>query len=391
MKLFIPVVLASVLLCGCNGATPREADSKAPPGTPADVTLNAEQIAHGGVRWSAAVATPLAESVELTGRLVVDEDHTARLSPSVKGRVTAVRANLGDAVSAGQPLVTLQSEEASARRADLAKAAAAVTEAQAALTYARTIRERAERLLALKAGSAQDVERARADEAAADSHLRQAQTAEEQSRKALSVLQVDAATGEIQLASPIAGLVVARDAVDGAVIDAGVAALTVSDLRSLWLEFGAPDSVANQLQPGQSVSFSVSGLGGTFEARLLRTNGALDPATRLVTVRASVANSAAKLRPEMFVTVRAATTAARPTITLPRDAVQLVDESPSVFIAEPDGKGGAKFIRRAVTTGSTSDGRTQIIYGVKPGDVVVTDGAFAVKSIFSRAKMPAGG
>ena len=161
-------LLALTGLVGCGRATPPEEAKAEPAGTPTEITLTAEQIAHGGVRWSAAVATPLADFVELTGRLVVDEDHTARLSPSVKGRVTAVRANLGDAVSRGQALVILQSEEASARRAELARASAELTERQATLSYARAARERAERLLTLKAGSAQDVERARADEAAAE-------------------------------------------------------------------------------------------------------------------------------------------------------------------------------------------------------------------------------
>jgi cobalt-zinc-cadmium efflux system membrane fusion protein len=309
----------------------------------------------------------------------------------VKGRVTAVRANVGDAVTRGQTLVILQSEEASARRSELAKATAALTERQATLNYARAARERAERLLALKAGSAQDVERARADEATAQSGVSQAQSAVEHARVALTVLEVDAATGQIQLASPIAGVVVARDAVVGAVIDAGASALTVTDPSSLWLEFGAPDQVASLLTPGQRVHCDVPALSGGFEARILRVNGALDPGTRLVTIRAAVANGSRKLRPEMFAAVRAETAAPRPAVSVPHDAVQLLDERPVVFIAEPNAQGGAKFIRRDVQTGTTADGRTHIISGVNAGDVVVTDGAFAVKSQFSRGKMPAGG
>jgi cobalt-zinc-cadmium efflux system membrane fusion protein len=377
-------------LVGCGRDTPPEETQAEPAGTPSEITLTAEQIAHGGVRWSPAVAIPLADVVELTGRLIVDEDHTARLSPSVKGRVTAVRANVGDAVSRGQVLVILQSEEASARRAELAKASAELTERQATLKYARAARERAERLLALKAGSAQDVERARTDEATAEAGLSQAQSAVEHARTALSVLEVDAATGLIQLASPIAGVVVARDAVVGAVIDAGASALTVTDLSSLWLEFGAPDQVASLLTPGRRIHFDVPEIKDPLDARVLRVNGALDPSTRLVTVRAAVANASKKLRPEMFATVRAETAAPRPAVTVPQDAVQLLDERPVLFIARPDAQGGATFIRREVQTGATATGRTHIISGVNIGDVVVTDGAFAVKSQFSRGKMPVG-
>jgi cobalt-zinc-cadmium efflux system membrane fusion protein len=387
--LFGLLVLVSCAGCG-RSAPPEETTAEPTAGTPAEVTLSAEQIAHGGVRWSAARAIPLADFVELTGRLVVDDDHTARVSPSAKGRVAFVRANVGDPVSNGQPLVVLQSEEASARRADLAKATAELTERQAALTFARTARERAERLLALKAGSAQDVERARTEEASAQASLTQAQSSVDQARTTMSLLDVDA-TGQMVLKSPMAGIVVARDAFAGAVIEAGVAALTVTDPSSLWLEFGAPDRVAALLTPGQRVRFDVASRSGTFEGRVLRVNGAVDPATRLVTVRAAVANTARTLRPEMFVTVRAETGPARPSVTLPHDAVQLLDEHPVVFVAQPDGHGGAKFIRRDVQTGATANNQTHIVSGVNAGDILVTEGAFAVKSQFSRGKMPAGG
>jgi cobalt-zinc-cadmium efflux system membrane fusion protein len=392
MRWRFPILLLLTLSVGCGGAAPPE-DTKAatPAGTPTDVSMTADQIKHGEVRWLAVSETPVADFVELPGRLVVDDDHTARISPSVRGRVTDVKANLGDAVMRRQVLVILQSEEASARRSDLAKATAELTERQAALNYARAARERAERLLALKAGSAQDLERARADEATAQAGLSHAETAVAQAHTALSVLEVNAATGQVELASPIGGVVVARDAVVGAVVEAGASTLVVTDPSFLWLEFGAAAEVASRLKPGQRIEFVVPGVAGKLNAHILRVNGAVDPATRLVTVRAAVANSAGKLRPEMFVTVRAGEATPRPAITVPHDAVQLLDERPVVFLAQPDSQGGAKFVRRDVETGTTSDGRTHITKGLKPGDVVVTAGAFAVKSLFSRAKMPAGG
>jgi membrane fusion protein, heavy metal efflux system len=376
---------------GCRRDTPREAESPAPAGTPEQISLTADQIAHGGVRWSAVVATSMADRTELPGRLVVDDDRTARLSPAVKGRVTGVRANTGDAVVTGQVLVTLQSEESAAQRAELQRASAELAEREAARTYARSARARAERLLDLKAGSAQDVERARADEAAAESAVRQAQAAVEHTRTALAMFDIDADTGQIQLRAPIAGVVVTRDAVQGAVIEAGASALVITDPASLWLEFGAPDGIASALAPGQHVRFVVAAFPAPFDARILRANGAVDPTTRLVTVRAAVGNAGRKLRPEMFTTVELETSAARSGFAVPRDAVQLLDERPVVFIAKPDGKGGATFTRRAVTTGSDAGGQTQVTEGIAAGDVVVTDGAFAVKSAFARGKMPAGG
>ena len=371
--------------CGRSTPAPEEMDM----GPMSEVTFTAEQIAHGGVKWAPVSMQSAADSVEVPGHLLPDEDRTARLSVSVRGRVTAVHANIGDAVTRGQVLVVLRSEDALSRRADLAKATAALSERQATLRYARAARERAERLLALKSGSAQDLERARADEAAAQAGVAQAEAALEQARLAITVLEVDA-DGQIQMASPIGGVVVARDVVVGSVVDAGAVALVVTDPTALWLEFGVTDAVANALKPGQRVHVAATGSPDVFDARILRLSGVVDPASRLVVVRAAVENPRARLRPEMFVTVRVDTGPARQAVTVPHDAVQLFDGKPAVFLAEPDGKGGAKFIRRDVEVGTTVDGRTHITKGLAAGDVVVTDGAFAVRSSFSRTKMKMG-
>jgi cobalt-zinc-cadmium efflux system membrane fusion protein len=358
-------------------------------GPASEITFTPEQIEHGGVKWAAVSAQSVADSVEVPGHLVPNEDHTARLSVSVRGRVTDVRANVGDSVTAGQVLVTLQSEEASSRRADLAKATAELAERQSMLRFARAARERAERLLALKSGSAQDVERARADEAAAEAGVAQAEAGIDHARTALAVLEVDA-SGQIQLKSPITGVAVSRDVVVGSVVEAGATALVVTDPASLWLEFGVTDALASTLKAGERVQFGLQGSDQIIEARILRVSGAVDPSTRLVMVRASPENPARRLRPEMFVTVRVQTAPGQSGITVPKDAVQIFDGKRVVFVAEPDGKGNAKFTRRDVEVGTTVGDRTHIVKGLAAGDIIVTDGAFAVRSSLSHTKMKMG-
>lgn len=380
--------MSLILSVACRTSGPAE-ESEMDMGPMTEVTFTAEQIAHGGVKWAPVSAESVADAVEVPGHLVPNEDHTARLSVSVRGRVTDVRANVGDVVARDQVLVTLQSEEASSRRADLTKASAELTERQSMLRFARAARERAERLLALKSGSAQDVERTRADEAAAEAGVAQAEAAVEHARTALAVLEVDA-TGQIQLKSPISGVIVTRDVVVGSVVEAGAAVLVVTDPSSLWLEFGVTDAVAGVLKPGQRVPFVLASSDQAIDARILRVSGAVDPATRLVMVRASVANPAKRFRSEMFVTVRVETAPSRSGVTVTKDAVQLFEGQRVVFLAEPDGKGGAKFTRRDVETATTVAGRTHIVKGLTAGDVIVTEGAFAVRSAFSHTKMKMG-
>jgi cobalt-zinc-cadmium efflux system membrane fusion protein len=78
-----------------------------------------------------------------------------------------------------------------------------------------------------------------------------------------------------------------------------------------------------------------------------------------------------------------------PAVLLPADAVQLMDGKPTVFLAQPDGKGGARLARREVEVGPRTGGTVAVTRGLTTGDVVVTAGAFAVKAQFEKGRMPA--
>ena len=65
-------------------------------------------------------------------------------------------------------------------------------------------------------------------------------------------------------------------------------------------------------------------------------------------------------------------------------------DRPVVFVASPDEQGGARFERRDVEVGARANDLVHIVRGLIAGDIVVTGGAFAVKSEFARSRMSAG-
>jgi RND family efflux transporter MFP subunit len=175
-------------------------------------------------------------------------------------------------------------------------------------------------------------------------------------------------------------------------VGAGAPLVTITDASTLRLQVAATEALASALRPGAQVRFTVPAFPGEpFDARVQNVGGALDPQTRTVPVRAVISNVGGRLRPEMFATVLIETGAPRTAVAVPETSLQLLDEKPVVFVARPDGTGGAKFERRDVEVGAKRDGRAQIVRGLNAGDVVVTDGAFAVKSQFARSKMPSEG
>lgn len=386
----IVFLIALAALAACSSPEEKKVEeAPTPESASTSVHMTAAQLQHGGITWTRAESQRMAPTVELPGELLPDEDHTVQLGAPAEGRVLRVHVAVGDRVGRGKPLVVLQSPDASAALADLAKARAEVSSRRAALAYAKTARERADRLLAAKAGARQDVDRALADETLAQATLAQAEAEAARARTALEQLGVDPSTGAMAIRTPISGLVLAREVTPGAVVQAGTPLVTVSDIGTLWLKVAAPDRVATSLRPGQSVRFSVAALPGEmFQGRIDSVSGGLDPQTRTVPVRATVSNPTGRLRPHMFATVLLETGAETDAIAVPEGAVVLVDEQPAVFIAIPENGGGARFETRGVRIGDKTGGRALILGGLQPGDSVVVQGAFAVKSLFERAKMP---
>lgn len=355
-----------------------------------DVTFTAAQVQHGGVRWEPVALGTAAATAIVPGQVVPNEDRTARLGAPAQGRVVAVRVRPGDRVARGQVLVTLQSPEAGAAQSDVAKAEAEVASRRAQATYAKAARERAERLLALKAIPRQDYERAVADDELARASLTQAEAELRRARGTAEQLGAGAsASGEIAIRSPLAGVVLARTAVPGAVVEAGAPLVMVTDPQALWLTIDAPEKLAGLFRDGGRLRFTVPAYAAdTFDARIDAVGAGLAPETRTLLVRGVVANTAGKLKPEMLASVTVEGPQTMPAVVVPDSAVQLVDGKPVVFLARPDGKGGARFSARPVDVASRANGRVVVTRGLARGDVVVTRGAFAVKAQLKKGSMP---
>lgn len=380
--------LAALLagLAACVGAgTPPDASLPAPAPEP-DIAMSREQIAHASIRWSAVAESEATEMVEVPGLLAPNEDRTARLGAPARARVLAVHVHMGDRVVRDQPLVALASEQAATARAEHAKAVAELSAHRVAARYARTALGRAERLLELKAISRQEVEKARVEQEAAESLLAQAEAEVERTRATLAQLGVTEVGGMI-VRTPLTGVVLTRDAVPGSVVEAGDPLLMITDPSTLWLDIAATERVAPVLKAGGRVTFTVAELlPEKFEAVIENVGGALDPATRTLPVHAMVINKSGALRPAMFATVLLPLGEPRAGVWVPDGAMQLLDQRPVVFVAIPDDRGGARFERRDVEIGARSHGSAHIVRGLRGGEIVVFEGAFAVKTAFARAK-----
>ncbi|MEO5798777.1 MAG: efflux RND transporter periplasmic adaptor subunit [Gemmatimonadales bacterium] len=365
------------------------ADSGGKPGLPTTVTFSKDQVDHGGVRWIPATVGQVAPRATVPGEILPDEDRAVRLGAPASGRIVAVSVRSGDQVSSGQVLVRLQSPEAGLAQAEGAKAAAEVTSRRAQAAYATSARDRAERLLALKSIPRQDYERAVADAEEASAGLAQAEAEQRRAAQVIAQLGVTSVAGEMAIRSPIAGVVLSRMAVPGSVVEAGAPLVAVFDAGTLWLAIDAPEQLASLFHRDGVLRFAVPAFpSDTFTARVDAIGAGLEPATRTLSVRGRIANRDGRLKPAMIATVTVEGARSAMAVVVPEAAVQVLDGKTYVFVASPDPQGGARFTRREVVVGSHERGSAAILSGISSGDVIVTEGAFAVKAEFLKGSMP---
>ena len=368
-----------------SGAAPAKGDSVG------GIVLTAAQVAKGKISWEPAAMGSVAVSAVVPGQLVPNEDQTARLGSPVRGRVVSVLVNPGDRITRGQVLVTLQSAEAAMAQSDASSAQAALVAQRAQAAYAKSARDRAERLLALKAIPRQDYERAVADDELARAALTRA---EAEATRALNTAEqfgaAGSASGEVRVKSPLTGVLLARTAVPGTVVEAGSPLVVVTDPSSLWLQVQAPEQLGSLFAPRGQVGFTVLAFASdTLAAAIEAVGAALDADTRTLAVRARVANASGRLKPEMLASVIVQGASRGSAVVVPDESVQQLNGKTVAFVARPDGKGGAQLVAHVVTAGARSNGRVAVTSGLKAGDLVVTRGAFTVKAALLKGSMPA--
>jgi len=391
--------LSLLVLTACSRGSAKRADSAAADtgmadmagmDMPAEVRFTAAQVTHGGVHWEPVVLGTVASSAILPGQVVPNEDRTARLGATVPGRVLAVRVGPGDRVRKGDVLVTLQSPAAGLAQADVAKAVAELSSRRAQAAYARSARDRAERLLTLKAIPRQDYDRAVADDELAAAAFAQAEAELRRAQNTAEQIGADAsASGEIGVRSPLNGVVLARTAAPGTVIDAGAPLVIVTDPSGFWLSVDAPEKLASLFRIGGRLRFTVPAYpADTFSAQIQSVGAGLDPSTRTLPVRGVIVNRDGRLKPEMLASVMVDGGAPASSALVPEDAVQLLDGKSVVFVAHPAGDGGVLFMAHDVELGSRSGGRVAVVRGLAEGDLIVTRGALAVKAQIKKGSMP---
>ncbi len=367
--LLLPALAAAVLaVAACRHRTPA-AETPGPriDGNTIVYAANAPELASLG---TAAVAPAQIGTVRTSGRLAWDEDRTARVFPPVGGRVKQLLADLEQRVARGTPLAAIESPDFGQAQADANRARTDLDVADRSLARVKELFEHA-------AAPRKDMEAAEADRDRARVELERAT-----SRLALLGGGLGRVDQRFVLRSPIAGVVVDRAINPGLEVrtDASAPLFVISDPTRLWVFLDVVEQDLAQVHPGLPLVLRCNAYPQrTFQGRVEVVGDTLDPATRTVKARASLANPDRLLKAEMYVEVELADPARRPGLEVPSIAVVAEGAQRYVFVEQAPGR----FERRPVTAGAERGGRTQILAGLAAGQLVVTEGSLLLESLLN--------
>jgi membrane fusion protein, heavy metal efflux system len=141
----------------------------------------------------------------------------------------------------------------------------------------------------------------------------------------------------------------------------------------VWALANVAESDSVAVRPGQPLSLTVMAYPGrTFSGTVSRVYTAVDPATHRVAVRAEIADPHRELRAGMLAEFLIRVRPSVQSVAIPANgAVREADGTTSVWVTVD----GRHFAQRTVKTGARDAGWVQIVDGVQPGELIVTDGA----------------
>jgi cobalt-zinc-cadmium efflux system membrane fusion protein len=347
------------------------ADDAPPDGTKVKLK-DAETTRLAGIRTVQAASRPGGARLDAMATIVYDAARRAEVNARAPGVVREVRVEVGTRVEAGATLAVLESASVGADRSRLGAATTRVRVAQA--EYDRT-----EDLQRAGVSSQKELLAARQELDAARSELAAL-------RASLGMVG-STKGGGYAVTTPIAGTVTRRTASIGQHFDTGGTMFEVADTSTMWAEVEVPEQDIGPVAVGQPVTLVVDALRDReLTGRVESVATEVDPHTRTIDVRASVANPDGALRANMFARAHIALGGARPTVMVPRAAIQRAKDVPLVFVRVADDA----FEARRVKLGLTEPEAVELVDGVKPGEVVVTEGSFLLKTETLRGSIGAG-
>ena len=331
-------------------------------------------------------AVPLAISPELSCDATTDYDRSSytQVSTPAVGIIRQIKTEIGRKVNKGDVLAVIDSKEFG-----LAKTAfleANVRAGRLAIEYERDLR-----LYEKNITSQKDMleSKTRVEE----SHIQL--SGAKQYLKNLGLTEVDIervkkekdTSSLLVIESPITGVVVKQIAVVGELAYSMPPLFEVAATEKMWVLLNVYEPNLTIVALGQKVAVTLSGLeGNTWNGAVSWVSTAIDPVTRSLQVRVDVDNSDGRIKAGMFGSALIQLDNTSQKVGIPKDALQWDGCCNMVFIRLSDRVYAPRKVKIDYRTGDYY----AVASGVSPGEMVVTQGSFLLKTEILKGNIGAG-
>ena len=283
----------------------------------------------------------------------VDTKENLIIYPQFSGILNTVNVIAGQKVSKGQLLGTIDDGGLSQQLAQM--------ETQMAL--AKTTFERQKRLWDQKIGS--------------EIQYLQAQTNMISQQKAVS--QMKAQLAKTRIIAPFSGVIDELITEKGQVVGPGQGLMRIVNLNNMFVSTAVPESYIGKLKVGTVVNVYLASLGKTYAGKIRQVASNINPNNRSFGIEVSIPNAENLLRPNQVAKLKIIDYTNANAVVVPSNVIQ-VDGNGDQFVFEAtsikDKTGIAKKV--IVKVGKTSENFTEILGGLEPKTVVVSDGVNTV-------------
>ncbi len=397
-KLGIAVVLSALLLAA--GCSPTQAPT-------------AEENKITPVQVEVAGSGSVVNESGITGKLAPSQE--VKVSPKVSGKIKTLNVSLGQFVTKGQVLFTLDQTDLlnSVRQAEagyalalanlsqsknssgqgLEQAKNTLEQTEQSLNDAKRNAERMSLLFQQGAISSQQLEQAKLALVNAQTAYANAQKAYESANQLTGVDVSEASVNQAKVAldnareqlanasisAPISGYVAS---VNGAVGEMAApqggqtAVVTIVKINPLKVKVNLSETEIGNVQPGTKAIVDIEALNKTINASVAAVSPVMDQQLKAYPVEITIPNPDNQLKPDMVVSVKFADQRKtdKKTIVISRKAV--FDQEGKQYVYKVQGD-AAKMAE--VTTGKESSDQIEILSGISVGDQIVVRGQTLLK------------
>ncbi len=368
-----------------------------------------EALEKSGIKTAQVTRQPITQYVVANGTIDYNRTRLAHLATRAPGNVWKVYKQVGDPVSKGEVLGLIESTEIGRAKAEFLQALRAHELKAENLRRAKKVED---------SGALPERQLREAEAAASEAGIRLF-TAEQalvnlglpiRSEK-LNGLSNDQLTARLQflglpesiardldpatttanllpLVAPFDGIVIRSEIAIGELVSSAGPQFTVADVRRLWVMLDIRQEDVGRVKKKQRITFRVDG-DSTTEATgtVSWISTEVDDKTRMVRVRAEVDNTQGQLRARSFGTGRILISERPDAIAVPSEALQWNGSEALVFVCQSD---GLSYEPRTVCVGIQNGDYTEVIDGVRPGEIVATSGSHVLRSQLFRSEIGGG-